>query len=345
MSYSYNFTMRDLRDAGVHFGHRKNFWNPKMAKYIYGSRNGTHIIDLQQTVPMLHAALEAIREVATRNGKILFVATKEQASEVVAEHAIRCGQYYINHRWPGGMLTNWSTISKSLNTLKMYEEMLAEEGSYLNKKEKLDIDRKREKLEKTLGGIRNMGGRPDLLFVIDVNNESLAIQEAKRLNIPVAAVVDTNCSPDGIEYIIPGNDDARKSITLFMKLASDAVLAGIQEGLTSAGVDIGKMDLAFDDVANTELPEMFTEEEVAPKKGKATVVVKNAKANESKAATAEEKPAEKAAVSEKPKAAVILTKKEAVSKTPAKEVSAKPKATAKPKVETKAAKAKSTKAK
>lgn len=338
MTYSYNFTMRDLRDAGVHFGHRKNFWNPKMAKYIYGIRNGTHIIDLQQTVPMLHAALEAIREVATRNGKILFVATKEQASEVVAEHAIRCGQFYINHRWPGGMLTNWSTISKSLNTLRMYEEMLAEEGSHLNKKEKLEINRKREKLEKTLGGIRNMGGRPDLLFVIDVNNESLAVQEAKKLSIPVAAVVDTNCCPDNIEYIIPGNDDARKSITLFMKLASDAVLAGIQEGLTSAGVDIGKMDLAFDEVANTELPEMFAEEEEAPKKGKATVVVKNAKTNKAKAEDTAQEPAEKTIADKKAKVAASSAKKDAVSK------ALKPKATAKSKADTKAAKPKTAKA-
>lgn len=339
MSYTYSFTMRDLRDAGVHFGHRKNFWNPKMAKYIYGTRNGTHIIDLQQTVPMLHAALEAIREVATRNGKILFVATKEQASEVVAEHAIRCGQFFINHRWPGGMLTNWSTISKSLNTLRTYEELLAEEGSYLNKKEKLDIDRKREKLEKTLGGIRNMGGRPDLLFIIDVNNESLAVQEAKKLGIPVIAVVDTNCSPEGIEYVIPGNDDARKSITLFMKLASEAVLAGIQEGLTSAGVDIGKMDLAFDDVANTELPEMFSEEEESPKKNKATVVVKGAKNSKAKtAATDDEAKVE-------PKAKAKVEPKATVAKPKDKEASAKAKApTAKPKAEVKSAKPKAAKA-
>jgi small subunit ribosomal protein S2 len=250
------------------------------------------------------------------------------------------------------MLTNWATISKSLNTLRTYEEMLAEEGSYLNKKEKLEINRKREKLEKTLGGIRNMGGRPDLLFVIDVNNESLAVQEAKRLGIPVAAVVDTNCNPSGIEYVIPGNDDARKSITLFMKLACDAVLAGIQEGLTSAGVDIGKMDMGFDEIANTELPEIFSEEEEAPsKKSKATVVVKNTKANKAKAATIEAEPAKKAAppvekakatVGAKPKVAATLTKvKEAGSKVAkAKEASEKPKAETK----SKAAKPKTTKA-
>lgn len=275
MTYSYNFTMRDLRDAGVHFGHRKNFWNPKMAQYIYGSRNGTHIIDLQQTVPMLSAALQAIKDIASKNGKILFVATKEQASEIVAEHAIRCGQHYVNHRWPGGMLTNWSTISKSLHTLKAYEDVLLEETSFLNKKEKLDIDRKREKLEKTLGGIRNMAGRPDILFVIDVRKESLAIEEANKLGIPVIAIVDSNCSPEGIDYVIPGNDDARKSILLFMTLASDAVLAGIQEGLTRAGVDIGSMDLNFKETMKVDFPTDGTV--VAVTATKTTVITKKAK--------------------------------------------------------------------
>lgn len=297
MTYSFNFTMRDLLNAGVHFGHRKNFWNPKMAKYIYGTRNSIHIIDLQQTVPLLNNALNILKDIASKNGKILFVGTKKQASELVAEHAIRCGQFYVNHRWLGGMLTNWPTVSASINTLKKYEEMLADTNSYLNKKEKLDIDRKRIKLDKVLGGIRNMGGKPDAIFIIDTRQESLAVAEANKLGIPIIAVVDSNCSPKGIDHVIPGNDDARKSIELYMKLTSEAVLLGMEEGLASAGVDVGSVVL--DNLINIEAPEMqslFAEKEEmdagATKKKKATVVTKAKKGNATKKAEEEKKAAE-----------------------------------------------------
>lgn len=285
MTYSFDFTMRDLLNAGVHFGHRKNFWNPKMAKYIYGARNGIHIIDLQQTLPMLNVALNILKDIASKNGKILFVGTKKQASEILKEHAVRCGQFFVNHRWLGGMLTNWPTVSASINTLKQYEEILANSNSFLTKKEKLEIDRKRMKLERVLGGIRNMGGKPDVIFIIDTRQESLAVAEANKLGIPVVAVVDTNCSPRGIEYVIPGNDDARKSIELYMKLASEAVLRGMEEGLASAGIDIGSVDLVLESTANIETPDIekaMVEKEEGIKKKKATVVTKKKPAKSSK---------------------------------------------------------------
>ncbi|MCE2992182.1 MAG: 30S ribosomal protein S2 [Candidatus Jidaibacter sp.] len=238
-----NFTMSEMLEAGVHYGHRKNFWNPKMAKYIYGVRNGIHIVDLGQTAPLLKAALDVFKDVAAKNGRILFVGTKKQASEAIASEATRCGQYFVNHRWLGGMLTNWTTVSASIKTLQKYEELLANPDISLTKKEKLDIDRKRVKLDNVLGGIRNMGGSPDLLFVIDTNLESLAITEAKKLGIPVVAIVDTNSNPDGIDYIIPGNDDARKAIELYTRLASDAILSGIQQSLSKSGIDVGAEEL------------------------------------------------------------------------------------------------------
>jgi len=237
-----NFTMKQLLEAGVHYGHRKNIWNPKMAQYIYGVRNGIHIIDLGRTVVMLHNALNALKSVASKNGRILFVGTKHQASEYVAKTAIACGQYYVNHRWLGGMLTNWKTVSESIKTLQKYEERLASEDVILTKKERLDLDRQRQKLEKVLGGIRNLGGKPDILFVLDTNVEKLALVEARKLGIPIVAIADTNSDPDGIDYLIPGNDDARKAIETYLDLACAAIIDGIQESLVSSGVDIGSLE-------------------------------------------------------------------------------------------------------
>lgn len=225
------FSMRELIDAGVHFGHKKKRWNPVMAPYIYGVRNDIHIIDLQQTVPMLYRALTAVRNVSLRQGRVLFVGTKRQAADAVAEAAKRSGQYYVNSRWLGGMLTNWSTIQNSIRQLKKFEELLADTNSGLTKKERLNIQRHCDKLERSLGGIRNMGGLPDLLFVIDTNREDLAIKEARKLGIPIIGVVDTNASPEGIDFPVPGNDDASRAIKLYCRLISDAALSGLKEGL------------------------------------------------------------------------------------------------------------------
>lgn len=233
------FTMRQLLEAGVHFGHQTRRWNPKMEPYIYGSRNGIHILDLRQTVPMLHAALQAVREIVGRGGRVLFVGTKRQASEQIADAAKRCGQYYVNHRWLGGMLTNWSTITASIRRLKEYDDLLAQDDVGLTKKEMLMRTRDRDKLERALGGIKEMGGLPDILVVIDTNKESIAIKEAAKLSIPVVAVLDSNCDPADITYPIPGNDDAIRSISLYCGLFSDAVLDGLQEEAIAAGGDIG----------------------------------------------------------------------------------------------------------
>lgn len=231
----------ELLDAGIHFGHKTSRWNPKMAPYIYGMRDGVHIIDLQQTVPLLQIALKKIYEVVKNNGKVLFVSSKVQATELVAEYAKKCDQYYINHRWLGGILTNWSTISKSIKKLDTIEKSLAneEEIADLTKKEILDLTRKQEKLIRSFSGIRNIGGRPDLVVVIDTNKEHLAIKEALKLNIPIVAVVDSNSDPDNIDFPIPGNDDAIRSIRLYCTLFADAALAGIQDSLRDSGVDVG----------------------------------------------------------------------------------------------------------
>ena len=250
---SQTISMQELLETGAHYGHRTNLWNPKMAKYIYGSRNGIHIIDLGLTVKYLKKALKIIKEVAAKNGRILFVGTKKQASEIISSEATRCGQYYVNHRWLGGMLTNWDTISASLKKLQKYEDLLSNPNISLNKKEKLNIDRKRIKLDNVLGGIRNMGGKPDILFVIDTNLESLAITEAKKLKIPVVAIVDTNSNPDNVNHMIPGNDDARKAIELYTRLITEAVLEGMQESMVKSGTDIGAMDNIKSDVTNKEL--------------------------------------------------------------------------------------------
>lgn len=236
------FTMRQLLEAGVHFGHHTRRWNPKMAPFIFGVRNNTHIIDLEQTVPMMYRALEATREVVGNGGRVLFVGTKRQAQDKVAESARRCGQYFVNHRWLGGMLTNWKTISQSIRRLKEMDERLSRPEGGLTKKELLMLQRDRDKLERALGGIREMGGLPDLLFIIDTNKESIAVQEANKLGIPVAAIVDSNSDPAGISYPVPGNDDALRAIDTYCDLFAGAVLAGIEHEMTAAGVDLGSMD-------------------------------------------------------------------------------------------------------
>ncbi len=234
-----DFSMRQLLEAGAHFGHQAHRWNPKMQQYIFGTRNNIHIIDLAQTVPMLHRALQAVSDTVANGGRVLFVGTKRQASELVADAAKRSAQYYVNSRWLGGMLTNWKTISGSIQRLRKIDEMLAAGVQGLTKKERLMMSREKEKLERALGGIREMGGTPDLIFVIDTNKEQLAIQEARRLNIPVAAVIDTNCDPDGITFPIPGNDDAGRAIALYCDLIARAALDGISRSQGSAGVDLG----------------------------------------------------------------------------------------------------------
>ncbi|MEL6509308.1 MAG: 30S ribosomal protein S2 [Pseudomonadota bacterium] len=238
------FTMRQLLEAGVHFGHQTQRWNPRMGEFIYGDRNGIHIMDLTQTVPMLDAALNVVRETAAKGGRILFVGTKRQAQRPVAEAAEKCAQYYMNHRWLGGTLTNWKTVSQSINRLKQIDEALEGGAEGLTKKERLGMERDQAKLQASLGGIREMGGVPDLLFVIDVKKEDLAIAEAKKLGIPVVAVVDTNCSPDGIDYIIPGNDDAARAIALYCDLVSRSALDGMSAQMGAAGIDIGEFEEA-----------------------------------------------------------------------------------------------------
>ena len=236
------FTMRQLLEAGIHFGHQTRRWNPKMGPYIFGVRNGVHIIDLQQTVPMLHAALAAVRQVTAGGGRVLFVGTKRQAAEQVADASARCGQYFVNHRWLGGTLTNWKTITASIRRLRELDETLSDDESGLTKKELLGRTRERAKLERSLGGIKEMGGLPDILLVIDTNKESIAIQEANKLNIPVIGVIDSNSSPEGITFPIPGNDDAIRAIALYCDLISRSVLDGLQQEAISSGVDVGEAE-------------------------------------------------------------------------------------------------------
>lgn len=238
------FTMRQLLEAGVHFGHHTRRWNPKMAPYIFGVRNGVHIIDLEQTVPSLHRALQAVRDVVAGGGRVLFVGTKRQAQEKVAEAASKCGQYYVNHRWLGGMLTNWKTISQSIKRLREMEERLAGDTSGLTKREILELTRERDKLERALGGIKEMGGLPDVLFIIDTNKESIAVKEANKLGIPVIAVIDSNSDPDGVAFPIPGNDDALRAIDLYCELVNGAVLSGLQAEMSAAGIDVGSSEEA-----------------------------------------------------------------------------------------------------
>jgi small subunit ribosomal protein S2 len=231
--------MRSLLEAGAHFGHQSHRWNPKMSTYIFGTRNNIHIIDLAQTVPMLHRALQAVSDTVARGGRILFVGTKRQAQDAVADAAKRSAQYYVNSRWLGGMLTNWKTISASIQRLRQVDEILVTGGPGLTKKERLMLSREKEKLDKALGGIKDMGGVPDLLFVIDTNKEALAIKEARRLGIPVAAVVDTNCDPDGITFPVPANDDAGRAIVMYCDLIARAAIDGISRSQGDVGIDIG----------------------------------------------------------------------------------------------------------
>ncbi|MGA0538955.1 30S ribosomal protein S2 [Neotabrizicola sp. VNH66] len=239
-----DFSMRQLLEAGVHYGHQTQRWNPRMAEFIYGDRNGIHIVDLTQTVPMLEQALKVVRDTVAKGGRILFVGTKRQAQKPIAEAAEKCAQYYMNHRWLGGTLTNWKTVSQSIQRLKNIDEILASGGEGLTKKERLNMERDQTKLQASLGGIREMGGVPDLLFIIDVGKEDLAIQEAKKLGIPVVGVVDTNNSPKGVDYVIPGNDDAARAIALYCDLISRAALDGMSAQLGAAGVDLGALEEA-----------------------------------------------------------------------------------------------------
>ena len=234
-----NFTMRQLLEAGVHFGHHTRRWNPKMKSYIFGVRNGVHIIDLEQTVPQLARALQAVRDVAASGGRVLFVGTKRQAQEAIAEAAKRCGQYYVDHRWLGGMLTNFKTISQSIKRLRELDERIASPEAGISKRELLELTRDRDKLERALGGIKEMGGLPDILFVIDTNKEAIAVQEANKLKIPVVGILDSNSDPDGILYPVPGNDDAMRAVHLYCQLVADAVLDGLQAEAAASGVDIG----------------------------------------------------------------------------------------------------------
>ncbi|MCA0920744.1 30S ribosomal protein S2 [Pseudooceanicola nanhaiensis] len=246
------FTMRQLLEAGVHFGHQTQRWNPRMGEFIYGARNGIHIMDLTQTVPMLDAALNVVRETVAKGGRVLFVGTKRQAAAPIAEAAEKCAQYYMNHRWLGGTLTNWKTVSQSINRLKEIDERLEGGAEGLTKKERLGMEREQAKLQASLGGIREMGGVPDLLFVIDVKKEALAILEAKKLGIPVVAIVDTNCSPEGVDYIIPGNDDAARAISLYCDLAARAALDGMTAQLGAAGVDVGELEAPEEEILAEE---------------------------------------------------------------------------------------------
>ncbi|MES1990407.1 MAG: 30S ribosomal protein S2 [Pseudomonadota bacterium] len=233
------FSMRGLLEAGVHFGHQTHRWNPKMAPFLFGDRNNIHIIDLAQTVPLLHQALVAVRDAVAGGGRVLFVGTKRQASDPVAVAARQCAQYYINHRWLGGTLTNWKTISNSIRRLRQLDEMLAGEARGLTKKEVLNLTRERDKLERAIGGIKDMGGIPDIMVVIDTNKETIAIEEARKLGIPVVAILDSNSNPDGIAYPVPGNDDAARAITLYCDLVSRAVIDGISQSHAHSGHDIG----------------------------------------------------------------------------------------------------------
>ena len=303
-----NFTMRQLLEAGVHFGHQTHRWNPKMGPYIFGARNNIHIIDLAQTVPMLDQALKAVSDTVAGGGRVLMVGTKRAAQESVAESARRSAQYFVNARWLGGMLTNWKTISVSIQRLRKLEDTVANDPHGLTKKERLFLDREREKLERNLGGIKDMGGVPDLVFVIDTNREAIAVQEARRLGIPVAAIVDSNCDPDGITYPVPGNDDAARAVTLYCDLIARAAIDGLSRAQGSMGSDVGAEEAPYEEtsletpadtgpeeVAVEDLTEAAPAEAAAPEAApvEAAVPAETAAPAEA-AAPAEEAPAEEA---------------------------------------------------
>ena len=348
------FTLRQLLEAGVHFGHQTQRWNPRMEEFIYGERNGIHIMDLTQTVPMLDAALNVARETVAKGGRILFVGTKRQASTAIAEAAEKCAQYYMNHRWLGGTLTNWQTVSQSINRLKALDEKMATGSEGLTKKERLGMEREQSKLQASLGGITQMGGVPDLLFVIDVKKEALAVAEANKLGIPVIAVVDTNCSPSGVDYIIPGNDDAARAISLYCDLIARSALDGMTEQMGAAGVDLGEMenvplepelgdDTGKEEVAEAVAADTAVTEEEKPESEPILdePLVAEAVAADTTAAEEEKPKKEKAAAEEeKPKKEKAATKKKATTK---KEVSESSEEDAKPKSKS-AAKTKKAKA-
>jgi small subunit ribosomal protein S2 len=300
-----DYNMRQLLEAGVHFGHQTHRWNPKMAPFIFGERNGIHVIDLSQTVPLLHQALVAVRDVVAGGGRVLFVGTKRQAAEPVSRHASQCAQFFMNSRWLGGTLTNWQTISNSIKRLRELETMLDGDGAGgLTKKEILNLTREREKLERALGGIKEMGGVPEMMFVVDTNKEAIAIAEAKTLGIPVVAILDSNCDPDGIDYPIPGNDDAARAIELYCDLISKAAIAGIEEGNISSGVDLGAAEEPGVEAVLEEAPaeEAPVEEAPAEEAAAEEAPVEEAPAEEAAAeeAPAEEAPAEEAPAEEAP---------------------------------------------
>src|SRR5690606_34613509 len=257
-----DFSMRTLLEAGAHFGHQTHRWNPKMDRYIFGSRSNIHIIDLSQTMPLFHQALVAVRDVAATGGRVLFAGTKRQASDPVAQAAKRCAQYYMNNRWLGGTLTNWRTVSGSIARLRELDGILEGGGEGRNKKELLTLTRERDRLELSLGGIKDMGGVPDIMIVLDTNKESIAIQEARKLNIPIIAILDTNCDPDGITYPIPGNDDAARAIQTYCDLIADAVLDGLASGAAAAGVDLGASENPIEPALRETAPAV--EAEAAP---------------------------------------------------------------------------------
>jgi small subunit ribosomal protein S2 len=323
-----DISMRQLLEAGVHFGHQKHRWNPKMAPYIYGSRNNIHIIDLTQTVPLLHQALVTVSDVVAKGGRVLFVGTKRQASDAIAEGAKSCAQYFINHRWLGGTLTNWRTISHSIKRLKSLEEILDGEQHGLTKKELLQLTREKNKLERSLGGIKDMGAPPDLMFVIDTNKESIAIAEARKLNMPVVAIIDSNCNPDGISHPIPGNDDAGRAITFYCNMIARAAIDGIERAQGSSGVDLGA---AEEPMAEPELeaPKEGAKEEAKtadtaakdkPAKANAKADAKPKPADDKKATKAEAKSEAEPEKSEaeKPKAEKSESEKSEAEKSEAK---------------------------
>ena len=283
------FSMRSLLEAGAHFGHQTHRWNPKMDRYIFGARSNIHIIDLSQTIPLLHQALVAVREVAAKGGRVLFVGTKRQASDPVAEAAKRCAQYYMNNRWLGGTLTNWKTVSGSIARLRELDSLLESGGEGRVKRELLSLQRERDKLDASLGGIKDMGGIPDIMFVIDTNKEAIAIQEARKLNIPIVAILDTNSDPDGITYPVPGNDDAARAIQTYCDLVADAVLDGLAAGQSASGVDLGA-------AVNPEEP--MLREASAPVAADAAPAGTEAVAAELEAAAAEPVAAEEPAVAD-----------------------------------------------
>ena len=251
-------TMHQLIEAGAHFGHQTHRWNPRMKPYIFGARNGVHILDLSQTVPLMARALDFIAATVQAGGKVLFVGTKRQAQEPIAQTARACGQHFVNHRWLGGMLTNWKTISGSIKRLKTLEEQLSGDTTGLTKKEVLQLTRERDKLEMSLGGIRDMGGIPDVMFVIDANKEELAIKEANVLGIPVVAILDSNVSPDGIAFPVPANDDASRAVRLYCDAIATAATKGGREAVVASGADIGAMDVPLAEPA-IEAPEVTVE--------------------------------------------------------------------------------------